>query len=454
MPNTAAAISPELLDRYDRPVPRYTSYPPITAWSAHFGEAEYREALAELAGSPDDPVALYLHLPFCVARCWYCGCNATVTRREDVQEAYVGRLIGEMGMVCDALGTRRRVTGLHWGGGTPNFLGPAATDRLMAALQERFELAPGAPMALEIDPRVASVEQLGRLRALGFNRLSIGVQDFDPGVQRAIGRVQSEAAIADLREAARTLGFGSTNFDLVYGLPAQTKASFGRTLERVVDLAPDRVACFGYAHVPWARPNQRRIDSAALPGGPMRFALFRLAVETLTGAGYRWIGLDHFARAGDELSLALDDGRLRRTFMGYVPDAAPHLLAFGTSAIGEVAGRFAQNDAHLGRYQRGIDARALPIVRGHVLSPQDRLRRAAIEWLLCTLELPYDYLARIGGDEHPLERFRPFADDGLVEFGADRLLVTAAGRFFLRNLALELDAYSAGASPGRFSRAV
>jgi oxygen-independent coproporphyrinogen-3 oxidase len=449
----AARITPELLDRYDRPGPRYTSYPPIPSWSAQFREADYRSALADLARLPADPVALYLHLPFCVARCWYCGCNATVTRHDHVQEAYVGRLIREMGMVCDVLGARRYAAEMHWGGGTPNFLGPAAMEQLAAALHERFELAPGAPVAIEIDPRVGSVEQLGRLRDLGFNRLSIGIQDFDPAVQRAIGRIQSEPLVAELRGAARDLGFGSVNFDLVYGLPGQTEGSFARTLQRVLEMAPDRIACFGYAHVPWARANQRRIDTASLPDRHQRFALFRLAVETLTEAGYRWIGLDHFAHPRDELSLALDAGRLRRTFMGYVPDPAPHLLAFGTSGIGEVDGRLVQNDAHLGRYQRAIDAGQLPIVRGHVLSEDDRVRRAGIERLLCTLELPYEALAGLGGDD-PLARFRPFADDGLVGFEVDRLVVTPSGRFVLRNLAMELDAYAEGASSDRFSRTV
>lgn len=449
----AATIPRELLDRYDRPGPRYTSYPPIPSWSASFGERDYREALGHLARLPEDPVALYLHLPFCVARCWYCGCNATVTRHDHVQQAYVGRLIREMGMVCDALGARRRAAEVHWGGGTPNFLGPAAMEQLADALHERFQLAPDAPTAIEIDPRVASVEQLGLLRALGFNRLSVGVQDFDPGVQEAIGRIQSEARVEELRDAARDLGFSSVNFDLVYGLPAQTEASFARTLQRVIEMAPDRIACFGYAHVPWARPNQRRIR-AALPDRYARFALFGLAVEALTAAGYRWIGLDHFARPGDELSLALDDGRLRRNFMGYVPDPAPHLLAFGTSGIGEVDGRFVQNDAHLGRYQRAIDAGTLPIVRGHALSRDDRVRRAAIDRLLCTLELPYACLASLGGDEDPLARFRPFADEGFVRLEPDRLVVTTTGRFFLRNLAMELDAYAAAGALERLSRTV
>jgi oxygen-independent coproporphyrinogen-3 oxidase len=447
-------VPPELLDRYDRPGPRYTSYPPIPSWTADFGEAEYREALDDLGRLPGDPIALYLHLPFCVARCWYCGCNATVTRHDHVQEAYVARMIREIGTVSEVLGGSRLLQEMHWGGGTPNFLGPAAMARLVEAVLERFNPLAGASMAIEVDPRVASVEQLGRLRALGFNRLSLGVQDFDPDVQRAIGREQSQAVIGELRDAARELGFGSINFDLIYGLPAQTEQSFARTVERVIAMRPDRIACFGYAHVPWARANQRRIDTTALPDRHGRFGLFRLAVEMLTGAGYRWIGLDHFARPDDELAIALGEGRLHRNFMGYVPSPAPHLLGFGTSAIGEVDGRFVQNDPHLGGYQRAMDAGALPVVRGHVLTDDDRARRAAIERLLCTAELPYALLEDLDDMDEPSARFRPFEEDGLVRFESDRLAVTTTGRFFLRNLAMELDAYAAGASPQRYSRTV
>jgi oxygen-independent coproporphyrinogen-3 oxidase len=447
-------LSPELLDRYDRPAPRYTSYPPIPCWSPQFGEAEYRAALADLAARPDDPVSIYVHLPFCVSRCFYCGCNATVTRHEGVRQRYVDRLIREAGMVSDALGGRRRAVEMHWGGGTPNYLAAPEMERLAEELDRRFALSPGAAMAIEVDPRVATVEQLGRLRGLGFNRLSIGVQDFDPTVQRAIGRMQSQAMVLELREAAEALGFRSVNFDLVYGLPGQSEASFRTTLDAVVAVGPDRIACFGYAHVPWARPNQRLIDERMLPDREDRFALFQLAVSTLLDAGYRWIGLDHFARPDDELALALDEGRLRRNFMGYVVDPAPHLLAFGTSGIGEVAGRYAQNDAHLGGYQRSVDGGALPITRGHLLSADDRLRRAAIDRLLCTLELPYRDLPDLGEAGNPLAPFRAFSDDGLVDFDRDRLTVTPTGRFFLRNLALALDAYADDGGAQRFSRTV
>lgn len=446
-------VTPELLARYDRPGPRYTSYPPIPRWSERFGDADYAEALAELS-TGDDPVAVYVHLPFCVERCWYCGCNATVTPKAAVQTAYVDRLQRELAMVRAELGGSRRARQIHWGGGTPNYLPPEEIDRLLEVLHRHFALDPDGELSIEIDPRVSSPEQLDFLRRLGFQRISFGVQDLDPAVQAAMGRVQPAAILVDLHAAGRDLGFRSINYDLVYGLPRQTVETFRGTLDTVVALGPDRIACFGYAHVPWARANQRRIDPAALPARVERFQLFRLAVETLTAAGYRWIGLDHFARPEDELSVALGEGRLRRNFMGYLPDPAPHLLGFGTSAIGEVAGRYVQNDPGLGRYQRAVDARRLPVVKGHRLSPDDRARGAAIERLMCSLELPYTLLRPLASSGDPLEPFRPFADEGFVSFRPDRLCVTPLGRYFLRNLCMVLDAYAVPPDTNRYSRTV
>lgn len=449
----ATAITPELLDRYDRPGPRYTSYPPIPYWTDRFGETEYREALGDLAAIRQ-PVAVYVHLPFCVARCWYCGCNATVTPHASVQRAYVDRLQRELAMVGAGLGGRLEARQIHWGGGTPNYLPASEIDRLMDLLLLHFEPVPEAELSIEIDPRVSSPEQLELLHRLGFRRISFGVQDLDPEVQVAMGRVQPEQLLRELHAAARGLGFQSINYDLVYGLPRQSAETFGRTLATVVDLAPDRIACFGYAHVPWARPNQRRIDASTLPERYERFALFRSAVERLTGAGYRWIGLDHFARPEDELARALDEGRLRRNFMGYLPDPAPHLLAFGASGIGDVAGRFVQNDPGLGAYQRAVDAGRLPIVKGHRLTEDDRRRRAAIERLMCTLELPYALLAPLAAQGDPLDPLRPFADEGFIAFAEDRVRVTPLGRYFLRNLGMALDAYAAEGEARRFSRTV
>jgi oxygen-independent coproporphyrinogen-3 oxidase len=431
---------PRLLDRYERPGPRYTSYPPIPSWSAGFGEADYRAALIECGGS-GDPVAVYVHLPFCLARCFYCGCNATVTRDNAVQRRYLDRLEREFALVGEALGRRPRAVQIHWGGGTPNFLPLDQMVRLADLLATWFQADPEAELSIEMDPRLASPEQFELLERLGFTRLSLGVQDLDPRVQAAIGRGQSEAQVREAYGAARAAGFGCINLDLVYGLPGQTRGGFARTLDAMVELRPERIACFSYAHVPWVRPNQKRIDPSSLLARDLKFSLFALAVERLTAAGYVWVGLDHFARPEDELAVALGKGLLRRNFMGYATRPAPHLLAFGMSGIGEIAGRYVQNQARLGVYQSELDEGRLPVARGHRLTADDRRRRDVITELMCNLELSPGSLAQLAAD--PGELFAPFAADGLVTIDGDRVAVAPPGRFFLRNICMALDAYSA-----------
>ena len=440
-----------LLDRYDRAGPRYTSYPPIPSWSAAFGDSDYRAALADCGGSAD-PVAVYVHLPFCLARCFYCGCNATVTRDNAVQRRYLDRLEHEFALVGQALGRRPRVDQIHWGGGTPNFLPPDQIVRLAELLAHWFQVAPGAALSIEADPRVASADQFELLTRLGFTRLSLGVQDLDPAVQSAIGRGQSELEVREAYAAARAAGFGCINLDLVYGLPGQTRDGFARTLDAVVELQPERIACFGYAHVPWARPNQKRIDAALLPTRDGKLSLFALAVERLTDAGYVWVGLDHFARPDDELAVALAHRVLGRNFMGYTVHPAPHLLGFGMSAIGEVAGRHVQNHARLIGYQRDLDDARLPVVRGHRLTAEDRRRGDAITTLMCNLELPLDRLAGLADD--PATLFASFAADGLVRIEDDRLVVTPTGRFLLRNICMALDTYAQPAGAPTYSRTI
>jgi oxygen-independent coproporphyrinogen III oxidase len=426
-----------LLDRYERAGPRYTSYPPIPRWSADFGEAEYRAALAD-CGASADQVAVYVHLPFCVARCFYCGCHAIATYKNEVQRAYLDRVAREVALVGEGLGRRPQAVQIHWGGGTPNYLPLDQMIRLVEILAKRFDIAGGAELSIEADPRVATSEQLELLRRLGFTRLSLGVQDLDPGVQAAIGRNQSETQVREAYAAARVAGFGCINLDLVYGLSGQTRESFAHTLDTIVQLRPERIACFGYAHVPWARANQRRIDAATLPTPDLRLSLFGEAVERLTAAGYVWIGLDHFALPEDELAVALGNRVLRRNFMGYTVNPAPHLLAFGASGIGEVAGRYVQNRSRLGEYQRDLDEGRLSIARGHRLTPDDLQRREAITSLMCNLELSLSTLAELAQDPECL--FAPLAADGLVRLESDRVKVTDLGRFFLRNICMVLDA--------------
>ncbi|ABY33884.1 MAG TPA: oxygen-independent coproporphyrinogen III oxidase [Chloroflexus aurantiacus] len=439
-------ITRETIDRYNRPGPRYTSYPTVPHWSNSFTADDYLAALADIAVTHDS-LSVYVHLPFCAERCAYCGCNATSTRRPDVVDHYLDRIERELSMVIAALGSNRRVVQLHWGGGTPNFLNEAQSRRLMGMLRTAFTLDPAAEVALEVDPRIGSREQIFLFRELGFNRISFGVQDIAPAVQVAIGRIQPLHQTETVVKAARDAGFCSINIDLVYGLPYQTPTSFAATLQAMIDLRPDRIACFSYAHLPQARPNQKRVDARQLPTGYEKFQLFRQAIDTLTTVGYEWIGMDHFALASDELAVAARERRLQRNFMGYTVLPAPHQIGFGMSAIGDLAGRYVQNDAGLGRYQRAIDEGQLPIIRGMRLSDDDLMRRQAIMHLMCNLEVPFDlalppYGDRLGDVLAPeIERIAAYAADDLVAIEPHRLRVTERGRFFIRNLAMELDRY-------------
>ncbi len=453
-------ISPDLLNRLDKPGPRYTSYPTVPAWSDTFDEADQRTALRELGAISDRPVSLYVHLPYCVKRCAYCGCNAAVPTDKSDSDHYLDSLERELDIVAGIVG-RRSVVQMHWGGGTPNYGKEHQIRRTVQLIRDRFDFEPGAEVSLEADPRLGTVEQAHLLRELGFNRISMGVQDFDRKVQVAIGRVQPEKLTVRFYEACRDAGFESVNLDIVYGLPHQNLETFKSTLDRVIELGPDRLACFGYAHVPWARENQRSIDASALPGGENRFALYQLAVESMTEAGYTWIGLDHFARPDDELAVALAERRLHRNFMGYTTRPALDLLAVGNSAISDVQDRFSQNVTEVGQYEEAVNAGRLPVVKGMHLSADDKLRRLVILHLMCNLELPYAVtVPRFDAtvDEllpEALAQMDPLIEDGLVVREADRLRVTDLGRFFLRNVSMPFDAYlTGGGDRPLFSRTV
>lgn len=429
-----------LLQKYSRPGPRYTSYPTVPVWSDRFGADDYRAALRELAAESDAAdLCLYVHLPFCAMACLYCGCNNAVTSKAEVVDAYLDRVAREIALVSDILGGRRRVVQMHWGGGTPNVLTPHQMERLVRLIEAAFDLDWNGEMSLEIDPRVASFVQLKHIRSLGFRRISLGVQDFAPQVQQAIGRHQPEALTVGIFAACRAVGFESINLDLVYGLPLQTRATFERTVDTVLAMRPDRLAIFNYAHVPKLRPKQRHIRPEDLPDVTTRFAMFDDARQRLTEHAYVWVGMDHFARQDDELAVAAREKRLHRNFMGYTLRPASNLIAFGMSGISELSGYYAQNDAKLGTYQRTLDRNELPIVRGHRLTPDDQRRRAAIAHLMCNMEL---LLTDIDEDlRTSLAALRPMAEDGLIQFEPDRVTVTALGRPFVRNICMTLDAY-------------
>jgi len=443
----AVPISEAFVEKYNQPGPRYTSYPTVPAWKQAFGEAEYREALHELTDRPDDELAVYVHVPFCAKACHYCGCNMLVTHEKDEVTAYLDRLEQEIARVTAVIGTGRRVVQLHWGGGTPNFLKNEQIERVLGMFRGAFTVAPEAEVSLEIDPRIGSPEQAAFLREAGFNRISLGVQDFEPRVQKAIGRRQSRDKTLDVYRGCREAGFAGVNIDLVYGLPGQTRESFAETLAEIIGLGPDRVACFSYAHVPWVRPNQEKVDTSIMLKGYEKFALFQLTVDMFRAGGYEWIGIDHFAKADDELSVALKKRALHRNFMGYATKPAPHMLAFGMSGIGDVCDRFVQNDATYEGWSQRMDAGGLPVVKGHKLDDDDKLRRLAILNIMCNLELPWELTRAAYGapaDQlfaDSLEQLPPLIEDGLVTRDDFGLRITEKGRYFVRNVAMTLDAY-------------
>jgi oxygen-independent coproporphyrinogen III oxidase len=437
--------------RYGVPLPRYTSYPAVPDWSDDVTAASWGTHLGML-DQDRDVIALYVHLPFCASQCLYCGCNATVTRRDDVKERYLDRLAREIAMVRAAIGHRARVVEMHWGGGTPNSLSEVQLDRLHGMLGDAFHISAATECSVEADPRLVTRAQLDVLRRLGFSRISFGVQDLDPVVQRAIGRVQPDVMVARVMGEARDAGFLGINVDLIYGLPEQTTDGFRRTLDRVLAFAPDRLACFGYAHVPWMRPHQRRMNAAVIPVGDARVALFHHAVTTLVHAGYAWIGLDHFALPGDALAAASRGGRVHRNFMGYTTQRSDHVLGLGTSAISDVHGWFAQQAPTLGAWQRAIDAGLLPITRGHRRSYDDVRRSEAIMQLMCSRRIAqaeFDALAIDG-----VATSDRLVLDGLLQPEGGAYIVTTLGQFFLRNISAVLDGYRMDGSARRFSAAV
>lgn len=440
-------IPREFVEKYNKPGPRYTSYPTVPAWNQEFGPAQYREALSELNDRPGDELAIYLHLPFCAKHCHYCGCNAYVTKETDAVAQYLDRVEKELEMVTKLIGTDRKVVQIHWGGGTPNYLKNPQVERALGLLKSAFSLQTGAEVSLEIDPRIANADQIAFLKEVGFNRISLGVQDFDESTQIAIGRKQSREKTLSVYQSCRDVGFEGVNLDLVYGLPGQTAESFAQTLGEIIELSPDRLACFSYAHVPWVRPDQNKADTTIMLEGYDKFQLFQLTVDKLQAADYSWIGIDHFAKKNDELSIALEKRALHRNFMGYATKPAPHMLAFGLSGIGDVCDRFVQNDATLEGWSSGIDSGDLPIVKGHKLSEDDKLRRFTILNLMCNLELPFSLTEKTYGgrvDEllkASIDQIPPFVEDGLVEMDDKGLRITEKGRYFVRNVAMTLDAY-------------
>jgi oxygen-independent coproporphyrinogen-3 oxidase len=447
---TAVSFNTDLMRRYDREGPRYTSYPTAMQFRAGIDVGDYERATATSPGANEGmPLSLYVHVPFCLSPCFYCGCNKIVTRRLDRADTYVRHLLREISQRGGYFGRERTVEQMHFGGGTPTFLPRQLLIELIDRIDHAFQLTDAATRdySIEIDPRGLDEGMLQLLAALGFNRISLGVQDFDENVQRAVIRVQAAETVARVYGRARELGFSSINFDLIYGLPRQTLPTFEATLDRVIEMRPDRLAVYGYAHMPQVFKAQRQIPLDELPDASLRLSLLQLAVEKLCAAGYVYIGMDHFALPTDGLAQAHTNGTLHRSFQGYTTHANRDLVNLGVSAIGQVGDLYVQNHKSLGDYEGAIAMGVLPASRGVRMTRDDMVRRDVIQAIMCHGSIDMAAVARRNGirfedyfaDE--LRRLQDLQADGLVELGDDRIALTPAGRLLMRSVAMTFDAY-------------
>ena len=438
-------VSEEFLARYNRPGPRYTSYPTAPVWNDAFGPADLEAVHAE-ADAAKTAVSLYMHLPFCESLCLFCACNVIIQKDKRVSIPYFDVLKKEIARVSEAVSREREVVQFHWGGGTPTYSTPTQLEELFSYTKERFTFSPDAEIGIEVDPRVTSREHLETLRRLGFNRLSMGIQDFHEPVQRSINRVQPYEMTRDLIHTARRLGFDSINVDLIYGLPYQTVATIAHTVDQIIGLAPDRIALFSYAHVPWLKKQQGSF-AAHLPEGMEKFEIFREGLLKFIEAGYLYIGMDHFAKPGDELAAAQAQRTLHRNFQGYTTKAGADLYGMGVTAISAFRDAYAQNFRELAAWEKAVGERGIATMRGYHLSAEDRLRREVISRLLCHTVIPKREISQafaIDFDEHfaaELQRLELPHEDGLLAIDHDEIRATWLGRIFIRNLAMLFDPY-------------
>ena len=457
-------VTPDLLRRYDVPGPRYTSYPTADRFVEAFRADDYIVALKQrkvLSATAVQPLSLYVHVPFCESLCYYCACNKIITKHHERAAIYLEYLERELDLHVQHLGRGQVVSQLHFGGGSPTFLSDEELARLMQTLRQRFELDPAGEFSIEVDPRTVTVQRLQALWDMGFNRLSFGVQDFDPDVQVAVHREQPAEQVFDLVKGARAIGFKSLNVDLIYGLPKQTPQSFARTLQQVSALRPDRIALYGYAHLPERFKPQRRILREDLPPASDKLQMLSAAIDGFMDAGYVYVGMDHFALPDDALAVAKRQGRLHRNFQGYSTQPDCDLIALGVSAIGRIGSTYSQNAKTLEDYYDLIDQGLLPVVRGLALSKDDLIRRAAIMSIMCQGELLFESINSawlIDAKTYFVPEFeilRAQQEEGLVEILDDCIRVTPKGWFFVRGVALVFDRYlQADRSRERFSRII
>lgn len=455
-------FSEELIRRFDKLGPRYTSYPTADRFNPEFTEQSYiaylEQRSTDASGNP--PLSIYVHVPFCESLCYFCACNKIITKEHGRTTEYLRYLAKEMALVAARIGPDRRLAQLHFGGGTPTFLSPAELRELMAMLRSHFDFLPDAELGIEIDPRTVSDDTMAVLAELGFNRTSFGVQDFDPAVQQAVNRIQPFEMVEKAVTASRKAGFESINADLIYGLPKQSLESFNRTLDRVIELSPERIALYNYAHLPSRFRAQRLIVEADLPSAEARLQIFLMSVRRLLDAGYIYIGLDHFAKPDDELNKARLDKSLHRNFQGYTTRADCDLIGFGVSAIGKVGRSYSQSVRTVKAYYEHLDADQLPIEKGFALTDDDVLRRQVIMALMCSGPVDFAAINETHGIDfssyfaHELSQLQQYEDAELIKVDAHSIQVTPKGRMFVRAVAMVFDKYLGQPTTSKFSKLI
>ncbi len=448
----------ELIKKYDRPGPRYTSYPTAVEFK-ELNEEVYKEELENIL-KDDKELSLYVHIPFCENACWFCGCNVIISHRTDVARPYLEYLYKELGLLKNILKDHKKIEQFHIGGGTPNFLENEDMKSLMEQIKTHFEFTKDAEISIELDPRHAFYDKLMLYKELGFNRVSIGIQDFDENIQKNINRIQDEKMLKEVVSNIRDLGFKSLNIDLMYGLPGQSLDSFKKTVEKTLELSPDRIAVFNFAYVPWLKPLQRKIDEALIPPSDQKLEMFKIAVEMFEEADYAFIGLDHFAKKTDELYLAQKSQKLWRNFQGYTTHKGVHLIGLGATSIGMLDRAYFQNYKTLRDYYKALDNDKLPIMRGYILNQDDIIRREVIMDIMCNLGVDKNLIGLKFGidfDEYfapELEQLKELESDGLINLKPDKIEINPVGRFLVRNIAIVFDIYSKAKEKPTFSKTI
>jgi oxygen-independent coproporphyrinogen-3 oxidase len=449
----------ELIKKYDRPGPRYTSYPPATEFTEKVTRSHYRKKLEE-SNTRGSPLSLYFHIPFCESGCYYCGCNIIISHRKGIERPYLKRVYREMDLLREVLDPSRVVDQLHWGGGTPNYLEADEIEEFMEEIKKRFRFSEDAEVSIEIDPRYATPEQLKKIREVGFNRISMGLQDLDEKVQRAINRIQPYELMVRTMNILRELGFDSINIDLIYGLPYQTRESFERTVDKVIELDPDRIAVYSFAYVPWVKPIQKHIDPETLPSAEEKLRILEMVIERFQSAGYQYIGMDHFAKPDDELAVAQREGKLWRNFQGYTTRKGVELIGIGATSIGMLNDSYFQNYKTLREYNEAIDGGNFATFRGILLDEEDMLRREVIMDIMCNLGVSFKKIEEMFGIrfaehfERELEELRELEEDGLIRIGEGSIDILPVGRLLIRNVAMVFDTYLRSKKELKFSRTI